>query len=220
MADLPVLYSFRRCPYAMRARMALLVSGQRCVVREVVLRDKPAAMIEASPKATVPVLVLPDGAVIDQSIDIMRWALAKNDPEGWLETGTADTEALIVENDGPFKHHLDRYKYSTRHDSDPIEHRDAGMMILSGLDRRLAGSRNLFGERRALADIALFPFVRQFAATDRQWFDVQAIPNLQGWLTRHLESDLFGAAMIKLQQWQPGDRATMLADYEGEPVAP
>ena len=93
-------------------------------------------------------------------------------------------------------------------------------MILSGLDRRLAGSRNLFGERRALADIALFPFVRQFAATDRQWFDVQAIPNLQGWLTRHLESGLFGAAMIKLQQWQPGDRATMLADYEGEPVAP
>ena len=219
MADLPVLYSFRRCPYAMRARMALLVSGQRCAVREVVLRDKPEAMIEASPKATVPVLVLPDGAVVDQSIKIMRWTLANNDPEGWLENDTADAEALIVENDGPFKYHLDRYKYSTRHDTDPIEHRDAGMMTLSGLDRRLEGRRNLFGDKRTLADIALFPFVRQFAATDWQWFDAQSVPSLQGWLSRHLESALFGAAMTKLQQWQPGDGEILLADDTGEPVA-
>lgn len=220
MADLPILYSFRRCPYAMRARMALLVSGERCTVREVLLRDKPEAMVRASPKATVPVLVLPDGGVIDESIDIMRWALAKHDPEGWLEKGADDTEALLAENDGPFKYHLDRYKYASRHDCDPIEHRDAGMMILAGLDRRLADRRNLFADERALADIALFPFVRQFAATDRQWFDRQAVPKLQAWLSRHLKSGLFAAAMVKLEQWRPGDADTMLPGYAGDVSAP
>lgn len=219
MADLPILYSFRRCPYAMRARMALLVSGERCRVREVLLRDKPGAMIEASPKATVPVLVLPDGGVIDESIDIMRWALANHDPEGWLDKGAEDTEALVAENDGPFKYHLDRYKYASRHDCDPIEHRDAGMMILASLDRRLADRRNLFADDRGLADIALFPFVRQFAATDRQWFDGQAVPNLQRWLSGHLESSLFAAAMVRLNQWHPGDGDVMLPDYAGEAVA-
>lgn len=219
MADLPILYSFRRCPFAMRARMALLVSGQRCLVREILLRDKPDAMIAASPKATVPVLVLPDGAVIDQSIDIMRWTLGNHDPEGWLEDETGGLDALIAQNDGPFKHHLDRYKYANRHDCDPIEHRDAGMMILAGLDQRLAGRRNMLGDDRAFADIALFPFVRQFVATDQQWFDAQAAPNLRAWLSRHLGSTLFGAAMIKLQQWQPDDEDLMLPDYEGETVA-
>jgi len=219
MADMAILYSFRRCPYAMRARMALLVSGQRCVVREVVLRDKPEGMIAASPKATVPVLVLPDGAVIDQSIDIMRWSLGNHDPEGWLEDGTAPAEALITDNDGTFKHHLDRYKYAARHDSDPIEHRNAGMLILGELDQRLAGKDNLCGDRRSLADIALFPFVRQFAATDQQWFDAQAAPRLQAWLSRHLGSALFGVAMIKLQQWQLGDEDIIMPDYRSETAA-
>lgn len=217
MTDLPILYSFRRCPYAMRARMALLVSGQPCVVREVVLRDKPDAMVAASPKATVPVLVLSDGSVVDQSIDIMHWALGVNDPEGWLSVDAAAVDVLVTRNDGPFKHHLDRYKYATRHDSDPIEHRDAGMEVLAELDQRLARRANLLGEDRSIADIALFPFVRQFAATDRQWFDAQPVPHLQAWLSRHLKSTLFGAVMTKLAQWQPGDGRITLPLYSGEP---
>ena len=128
MATDPILYSFRRCPYAMRARMALTVSATRCELREVRLSAKPAAMLAASPKGTVPVLVLPDGRVIDESLDIMRWALASNDPEGWL---TRDDAALIALNDGPFKHDLDRYKYPDRHDADPIIHRASGARLFA-----------------------------------------------------------------------------------------
>ena len=134
LADLPVLYSFRRCPYAMRARMALLVSETIVRLREVVLRDKPDEMIAASPKATVPVLVLPDGEVIDESLAIMRWALGHNDPQHWLQGSDAEA-ALIAEADGPFKHHLDRYKYPVRYDNvDPLEHRAGGQAFLEKLD--------------------------------------------------------------------------------------
>jgi glutathione S-transferase len=202
VSDLPVLYSFRRCPYAMRARMALLVSGQACQIREVVLRDKPSQMIAASPKATVPVLVLADGRVIDESLDIMRWALGQNDPEDWL--GGDDAE-LIAQNDGPFKQHLDRYKYATRHGSDPIAHREAALAILTGLEARLKDRGNLCRESRSLADMAIMPFVRQFAATDRDWFAVQPLPRLQAWLTRHEASALFEQAMVRLPPWRQGD---------------
>ncbi len=189
---LPILYSVRRCPYAMRARMAVLVSGIEFELHEVSLRDKPAAMLAASPKGTVPVLVLPDGRVIDQSLDIMRHALGEHDPEQWLDGG--DT-ALIAANDGPFKHHLDRYKYADRHGVDPIEHRAAGLVLLDVLEERLVESANLCGERRTLTDIALMPFVRQFAAVDRDWFDAQALPGVRAWLARHIASDLFVRAM-------------------------
>lgn len=190
----PILYSFRRCPYAMRARMALRVSGVAYESVEVKLRDKPAAMLAASPKGTIPVLVLPDGVVIDQSLDIMRHALAANDPEHWLAGDDAD---LIAANDGPFKHHLDRYKYPERHGSDPLEHRAAGLALLGVLEARLADAANLCGQARGLTDIALMPFVRQFAAVDRDWFDAQAIPNVQRWLARHLASPLFQQVMAK-----------------------
>ncbi|MGH6615718.1 glutathione S-transferase [Sphingomonas sp.] len=190
--DHPTLYSFRRCPYAMRARMALLVSGVAFALHEVSLRDKPAAMLAASPKGTVPVLVLPDGRVIDESLDIMRHALAHNDPEHWL---AGDDAALIAANDGPFKHHLDRYKYPDRHHSDPIEHRAAGLALLADLDTRLAGAANLCGEHRTLTDIALMPFVRQFAAVDRDWFDAQPVPGVRRWLDAHIASSLFVSAM-------------------------
>jgi glutathione S-transferase len=140
-----VLYSFRRCPYAMRARLALLVSGMRFEIREVALRAKPEAMIDVSPKGTVPVLALADGTVIDQSIAIMRWALARRDPEGWL---AGDDPALIAAFDGGFKHHLDRYKYPDRHASDPIGHRNAALTMLVDLDTRLAASENLCGTDR------------------------------------------------------------------------
>ena len=203
-----ILYSFRRCPYAMRARMALLVSGRRVELREILLRDKPAHMLALSPKGTVPVLALPDGRVIDQSIDIMRWALAGHDPEQWL---TGDDAELIAANDGPFKHHLDRYKYASRHGVDPIEHRDAALALLESLERRLEASGHLCGATRSLTDIALFPFIRQFAATEPTWFARQPLRRVQGWLAGHLESDLFARAMIRHTPWQEGDPPFLLA---------
>ena len=193
----PILYSFRRCPYAMRARMALLVSETRCEIREVKLREKPAELIAASAKATVPVLVLPDGRVIDESLDIMRWALRRNDPEGWLE---GDDAGLIAANDGPFKHHLDRYKYPDRHGSDPAEHRARAAAMLGELEVRLASQPWLCGPRRTLVDAAIMPFVRQFAAVDRTWFDAQALPAVQRWLAVQLASPLFAEAMIQRPQ--------------------
>ncbi len=202
MTALPILYSFRRCPFAMRARMALLVSGQTVELREILLRAKPQAMLDASPKGTVPVLVLPDGGVIDQSLDIMRWALARHDPEGWLQ---GDDAALIDRFDGPFKHHLDRYKYPSRYDEDPLVHRTAGLEHLQALEQRLAASAFLCGSARTLADIALFPFIRQFAATDQAWFDAQPLPHVRAWLAGLIASDLFERAMLRLAPWQPGD---------------
>ena len=201
MAD-PILYSFRRCPYAMRARLALLISGTTCEIREVKLARKPAELVAASPKATVPVLVLPDGGVIAESREIMTWALARSDPEGWLVREDRD---LIAANDGPFKHHLDRYKYPERHGSDPQEHRAAALELLRVLEARLTAQANLCGDHRGLTDAALFPFVRQFAETDRAWFDAQPLPHLQAWFARHLASDLFAAIMVRLQPWQAGD---------------
>ena len=196
----PILYSFRRCPYAMRARMALLVSEVPFELREVVLRDKPAAMLAASPKATVPVLVLESGEVIDESIDIMRWALRQNDPEHWL---AGDDAELIERFDDRFKHHLDRYKYPDRHHADPVEHRIAGLALLGELEQRPVPHANLCRETRALADIAVLPFVRQFAAVDRAWFDAQPVPRVQGWLARHVASPLFDRAMVRLPRWTP-----------------
>ncbi|MXO90994.1 glutathione S-transferase [Altererythrobacter aquaemixtae] len=195
----PILYSFRRCPYAMRARMALAISETAVEHREVVLRDKPEAMLEASPKGTVPVVVLDDGTVIDESIDVMRWSLGQSDPEDWL---SGDDREFIAMIDGPFKHHLDRYKYSTRHDSDPAEHRAGAYAILEQLEERLAQSRYLCGTSRSMADIATFPFIRQFANTDREWFDAQPLPHLQRWLGEHLESGLFKQIMVKHNQWK------------------
>ncbi|MFC3711138.1 glutathione S-transferase [Sphingoaurantiacus capsulatus] len=201
MAAAPILYSFRRCPYAMRARLALLIAEIDCEIREVRLSAKPAELLAASAKATVPVLVLPDGAVIDESLDIMRWALRHNDPESWLD---GDDAALIAANDGPFKHHLDRYKYPERHGTDPLAHRAAAAALLSDLEQRLAGNPWLCGDRRSLTDAAIMPFVRQFAAVDRVWFDTQPLPGLQRWLATQLASPLFGRAMVTRPQWHPG----------------
>lgn len=198
----PILYSFRRCPYAMRARLALLVSGTACEIREVKLSQKPADMIAVSPKATVPVIVRPDGSVIEESLDIMRWALEQNDPDGWLER--EDSE-LIAANDGPFKYHLDRYKYPNRHASNPEEHRAAGSELLRVLEARLVSHSNLYGDERGFTDAAIIPFVRQFAETDRTWFDIQPLPKLRTWLECHIRSPLFRAAMVRLMPWRPDD---------------
>ncbi len=206
---LPVLYSFRRCPYAMRARLALLASGQACELREVVLRDKPQALRDASPKATVPVLVCTDGQVIDESMDIMLWALERRDPLGWLApTGGTPTQmlTLVAEHDAQFKPLLDRYKYPQRHGAaDGTPAREAALPFLDRLEQRLADAPFLFGRHAALADMALAPFVRQFAAIAPEWFAAQPWPALQAWLRDWQDSDLFARAMVRHRPWTPGD---------------
>lgn len=191
----------------MRARMALLISGVVCELREVKLARKPAAMLDASPKGTVPVLVREDGRVIDESLDIMRWALGRHDPEGWL---LPDASALIVINDGPFKHHLDRYKYPERHGEDPVEHRDAAIALLKPLEARLSANAFLCGPSRSLADIALFPFIRQFAETDRTYFDALDLPRLREWLAGCLAWEVFTQAMERHEPWSQGQAPVYL----------
>jgi glutathione S-transferase len=208
MTVLPILYSFRRCPYAMRARMAIEVSGVQVELREIVLRDKPPEMLEISPKATVPVLLLADGAVLEESLDIMHWALTQNDPEQWL--AHIDDE-WIAANDGPFKHALDRYKYPHRYDlPDGLAHREEGLRHLTNLNGAFSNARFLGGEQSGLTDIALFPFVRQFAATDQAWFDGQPLPALQNWLLSLTGSALFAKIMVRYPQWYAGQEITTL----------
>jgi glutathione S-transferase len=209
MAELPILYSFRRCPYAMRARLALVVSRTRSCLREVALWNKPPELIAASPKGTVPVLVVSDGQVLEESLDIMRWALRQADPDGWLSADRAATDALIEANDGPFKHHLDRYKYAERYGVDPAEPRSAGIEILGRLNARLAAQANLCGEGMSMADAALLPFVRQYAQVDRAWFDAQPLLNLRRWLEGHLSSPLFGRIAVRIEPWSKGDPVTL-----------
>jgi glutathione S-transferase len=195
----------------MRARMALAASGVAVRVREIILREKPAEMLAASPKGTVPVLVLTDGSVIDESLDVMRWALSQNDPDGWLTEDADETTRLIRQNDGPFKHALDRYKYPERHNTHAEEHRAAGMDILNGLAQRLTSTGGqLMGPAPTLADIAIFPFVRQFAATDEAFWTSNAPASLQGWLTKHTTSARFSAIMAKFPRWQPGNVEPLL----------
>jgi glutathione S-transferase len=186
----------------MRARLAVAVSGVTCELREVKLSAKPAAMLAASAKGTVPVLVLPDGTVIDESLDIMRWAMRHHDPQGWLER---DDPALIAGCDGPFKHALDRYKYPDRHGTDPSVHRAKGVAFLQQIDARLAGSAQLCGTAMGMADAAIVPFVRQFAAVERGWFAAQPLPHVHAWLTGFLNSDLFATIMLRHAPWSPGD---------------
>ncbi len=213
--DLPVLYSFRRCPYAMRARLALLASGVTVHLREVVLRDKPPDMVAASPKATVPVLVLADGTVIDESDDIMRWALGRNDPDGWLP---ADPDArhaideLVAGNDGAFKAALDRYKYPNRYPDeaiDPVAQRDSAARWLMGHEARLAEGGWLVGDAMTFADAATLPFVRQYANVDRAWFDARPWPHLIAWLDRFTASARFAAIMGKHPAWRRGDEPVL-----------
>jgi glutathione S-transferase len=203
----PILYSFRRCPYAIRARLALAISETPYALREVELARKPDAMLAASPKGTVPVLVLVDGTVIDESLAIMHWALTRYDPQGWLER---DDPVLVARNDGPFKHALDRYKYPDRYYSDPQSHRDRALEFLGELDARLAAAGQLCGAEPGLADAAIMPFVRQFAAVDREWFLSLPLPHLQAWLEKHIVSPLFHSVMVRSAPWIP--------DESGEPA--
>ncbi|KQM50889.1 glutathione S-transferase [Pseudomonas sp. Leaf15] len=192
-----LLYSFRRCPYAMRARLALRYSGVPVHIIEVSLKAKPAEMLALSPKGTVPVLCV-NGRVFEESLEIMQWALAQHDPDDWLLQGDPRVQALIAENDQVFKHHLNRYKYAERYPEQPMEHyRAEGEVFLQKLESLLAGNDYLLAERLSLADAALAPFVRQFAHVDREWFAQTPYKRLQHWLQRFLESPLFVAVMAK-----------------------
>ncbi|MEP6557718.1 MAG: glutathione S-transferase [Burkholderiales bacterium] len=200
---LPLLYSYRRCPYAMRARMALLQAGRKFQAFEIVLRDKPAALVALSTKATVPVLRLPDGHVLEESLDIMAWAFEANDPVGWWHRAqSADNVELLRLNDGTFKHHLDRYKYPQRfpQDTDTREvHRAQAMAaLLAPLEGRLQRESFLGGTTACAADMAIFPFVRQFAGVEPAWFAEQRLPALQAWLSNWSSSALFMTCMRKI----------------------
>ena len=191
------LYSFRRCPYAMRARMALRYSGVAVEIVEVSLKAKPAAMLAISPKGTVPVLDA-DGQVIDESLEIMRWALAQHDPDDWLLGGDSRIAELIEANDQVFKVYLNRYKYAERYPEQPMEvYRAEGAVFLQRLDGLLEGRDYLLSNHLSLADVALLPFVRQFAHVDREWFAQTPYVRLQAWLQRFLESNLFTSIMKK-----------------------
>ena len=201
---LACLYSFRRCPYAIRARMALCYAGVKVDIEEVDLRHKPAGLLAASPKATVPVLVTTQGEVIDQSLDIMRWALAQNDPDDWLGArdpgaGVPGAQHWIDLNDVTFKPLLDRYKYASHHPQHPLaEHRRQALeALILPLEAQLQTTPWLAGTRAGLADVALFPFVRQFASVDTGWFSAQALPAVQAWRNAWLASALFRGIMDK-----------------------
>ncbi len=205
IASIPILYSFRRCPYAMRARMALKYAGISMFLREVELRNKPAALLQYSPKGTVPVVVFPDGSVIDESRDIMLWALSVNDPEQWLPKQVGLNEqinVLLDKNDFEFKANLDKYKYSDRFpERTALEYRALGEQFLMLLEARLSQHWFLVSDTLSMADIGIFPFIRQFAQVDRVWFEQADYPYLQAWLDYFLRSDIFTGIMQKYTPW-------------------
>ena len=200
---LPILYSFRRCPYAIRARMAIAYASINLEVREVSLANKPSEMTQISPKGTVPVLQL-DNRIIDESIEVMAWALEQSDPDNWLAIDLKQQQqSLIEENDNSFKAYLDKYKYWDRFPEQPQQaYRGQAQQFISRLDKNLSEHRYLLGDKICMADIAIFPFIRQFAFVDKDWFDQANYPALQRWLTEFLDSPLFAQVMKKHSVWQ------------------
>jgi glutathione S-transferase len=202
----PILYSFRRCPYAIRARMSLYYSGITLEHREILLREKPKEFLELSPKGTVPVLKISETELLEESLEIMIWALKQNDPAGWLNADKNTTDALIERNDNLFKKSLDRYKYPNRYpEEDCSNAQNQCKEILQDLNHRLEKTEQLCTNNITLADIAIFPFIRQCAFTDKNWFDTLPIPKLHQWLDNHLKSDLFSTVMVKFDPWEKGD---------------
>ncbi|MGB1334106.1 MAG: glutathione S-transferase [Porticoccaceae bacterium] len=202
----PILYSFRRCPYAIRARMTIAYASITLELREVALANKPQAMLAISPKGTVPVLQLRD-RVIDESLEVMRWALNQSDPENWLGfDNQREHSTLIEQNDNEFKGWLDKYKYWDRFPQQSQQHyRVKAENFLLKLEQRLQQNTYLFGDNMCMADIAIFPFIRQFAYVDKPWFDGADYPSVQRWLNHLLQSKLFEQVMLKQAVWQQSD---------------
>ena len=205
----PILYSFRRCPYAMRSRLAVKYSQINVELREVDLSNIPDALAEISTDKTVPVILQPNGEVIEESWDIAKWAVNQNDPDNWLgDDGGFETDAeMLVEiNDFSFKTDLDHYKYADRHPQYTMEHyRSEGEEFLAELEERLLETTFLSSNRVTITDIAIFPFIRQFAHVDKDWFESAPYPKLQIWLNYFLTSELFTSVMIKCPVWKEGD---------------
>ena len=197
-----ILYSYRRCPYAMRARMALKYASIEVEIREISLRDKPASMLQISPKGTVPVLQLGD-LVIEQSVEIMHWALGQSDPDGWLLVDQQLANAWLTTNDGPFKKLLDQYKYPNRHPelNQPEVLDSAVALMLDPMETVLRKQAFLMGEHLSWIDVALFPFIRQFSMVNLEQFETLPLPKLKHWLAKQLESKLFQSVMHKYPVW-------------------
>ncbi|MDA0708409.1 MAG: glutathione S-transferase [Proteobacteria bacterium] len=203
MEQIPILYSFRRCPYAMRARLALYGCQIKCELREVVLRDKPNEMIKISPKATVPVLLTPSGQVVDESYDIILWAIEQNDVQNWRKD-LDKLKDLIKVTDFEFKPHLDKYKYSSRFPQlTKADYQNNAKFYLDYLESILKNHSFLSGNQQSITDLAVFPFVRQFANVDKPYFDDLPYSHLQSWLEHHTKSDLFQNIMKKYDPWTP-----------------
>ena len=200
-----ILYSFRRCPYAMRARLALFSAQIEHEHREILLKDKHPTFLKISPKGTVPVLVTKAGDLIEESMDIMRWALDKNDPELLLSTSN-DTyfNSFISLVDNNFKIHLDGYKYSRDDDNNKIKYRDEACKFLNELNIKLAKNNWLMANDPKICDLAILPFIRQFANVDNNWFSNQPWPNIHRWLNSFLESNRFLSIMYKYKKWEIG----------------
>jgi glutathione S-transferase len=195
----PIFYSFRRCPYAMRARLSLVISKTRVELREVYLKEKPKEFLDSSVSATVPCMVTQE-KIIDESLDIMLWVLKKNDPQNWLKMPKIGFD-LIKENDGPFKHNLDKTKYHSRYpEINPEESRKKASIFLIKLENMMYNNY-LFGNHPSLADMAILPFVRQFANTDFEWFEKQNWPNVKKWLNTFISSEIFNRIQIKYDKW-------------------
>ncbi|WP_263081189.1 glutathione S-transferase [Endozoicomonas sp. Mp262] len=219
----PVLYSFRRCPYAIRARLALYYCGVQVELREVVLRDKPEELVALSRKATVPVLVLENGQVLDESLDIMDWALQQNDPDHWcyaeFPKAREQLTALIKQNDTDFKHWLDRYKYADRYPEQSKEdYRRQCEHFLAEIEQCLNSGHYLQGNRFGFSDAAIVPFIRQFSLVDKRWFAESQYLKIKCWLNTFIQSPLFAAVMNKYPQWHRGDMVTLFPEASTEPT--
>ena len=198
-----ILYSYRRCPYAMRARMALKYAGIEFEHREIELRNKPQSMLLASPKGTVPVLCV-DGIVLDQSLDIMHWAISLSDPDGWGSADEAIAQAWIAKNDGPFKVLLDQFKYPNRFpelDQAAVLNEALQIMLLP-MEQSLQATQYLVGDKMTWVDVAIFPFIRQLSIVDVNKFEQLPISATKKWLAQHLESELFQSVMHKHPVWR------------------
>ncbi len=207
----PILYSFRRCPYAMRARMALIYSGITCELREVDLKNKPQELLDISPKATVPVLLLAEGGVIEQSMDIIYYALSYHDPDGWLYPDAAHVTACIHHNDTEFVNVLHRYKYHQRYpeasQADYLQQTEVS--YISQLEKTLGNSSYVMGQKLSIADIAIFPFVRQWALVDKEWFANSPYVHIRQWLQTISNAAFYERAMTKHTAWKRGDRVLL-----------
>ncbi|CAK2399491.1 Glutathione S-transferase [Vibrio crassostreae] len=205
-SDLPILYSLRRCPYAMRGRMGIALSQQKVLLREIVTKDKPSELLASSPKGTVPVLVLPQGTIIEQSIEVMIWALEQNDPQDLLRSSEPELNQeileLIARNDNEFIGHLEKYRASVRYRNiDTEQRRKACEGFISELESKLAQHEYLFGDTPSLTDFAVMPFVSQFVRVEKKWFVKSEYQNVGRWLRAHLDSKLYTQVMKQYPLW-------------------